>query len=124
MSPSGEGEAVVAGADGSVAFVEKVEGGGFAIGYAPFAGRRFGAPRVVVSDADVVPASLSLTGDTIGWRTAAGAQMSARVSAVAAAARQHGDDHRRAGEDRQRRGAETDEAGIDDQPVRRRSKVS
>jgi hypothetical protein len=84
--PFGEGEAVVAGPDGSVAFVEKVDGGGFAIGYAPFDGRRFGAPRVVVPDSDVVPASLSLSGDTIAWRTAAGAQMSARVSAVAPAA--------------------------------------
>ena len=71
--PFGEGETVVAGADGSVAFVEKVEGGGFAIGYAPFAAGRFGKPRIVVADsADVVPASLTLDGMTIAWRTAAG----------------------------------------------------
>jgi hypothetical protein len=86
--PFGDGEAVVAGEDGSVAFVETVEnsGGKLIIGYAPFAAGRFGAPRVVVPDADVVPASLSLSGDTIAWRTNAGAQMSARVSAVAPAA--------------------------------------
>ena len=84
--PFGEGEAVAAGSDGSVAFVEKVETGGLAIGYAPFAAGRFGDPQLVVSDADIVPESLSLSGDTIGWRTTAGAQMSARVNAVAAAA--------------------------------------
>ena len=84
--PFGEGEAVVAGPDGSMAFVEKVDDGGVMIGYAPYTAGTLGAPRVVVEDADVVPASLSLNGDTISWRTAAGAQMSARVSAVAAAA--------------------------------------
>ena len=84
--PDGEGETVVAGADGSVAFVEKVDGGGLAIGYAPFAAGRFGSPRVLVSDADVVPASLSLRGTTIVWQTTAGAHMSAQVDAVAAQA--------------------------------------
>ncbi len=84
--PYGDGETVFAGPDGSVAFVEKVEGGGFEIGYAPYAAGRFGPPRVVVAEADVVPASLTLSGTAIGWRTTAGAQMSARVSAVAAAA--------------------------------------
>jgi hypothetical protein len=86
--PYGEGESVVAGADGSVAFVETVEnaGGRLVIGYAPFAAGRFGPPRVVVDNADVVPASLTFDGTTIGWRTTAGAQTSARVSAVAAAA--------------------------------------
>jgi hypothetical protein len=67
--PYGEGETVVAGADGSVAFVETVEGGGFAIGYAPFAAGRFGPPRVLVENADIVPASLAIAGGTVTWRT-------------------------------------------------------
>jgi hypothetical protein len=80
-------DGIALGSDGSIAFVAKKPAPetGAIIGYVPYAGR-FGAPRVVVSDADAVPASLTLNGDTIGWRTAAGAQMSARVNAVAAAA--------------------------------------
>jgi hypothetical protein len=82
-------DAIAPASDGSIAFVltQPAPETGQIIGYVPYAGR-FGKPRVIVTVAagDVVPASLSLNGDTIGWRTAAGAQISARVSAVAAAA--------------------------------------
>ncbi len=79
--PSGDGESVVAAADGSVAFVETVENGGgrVIIGYAPFAAGRFGPPRVVVDDADAVPASLTLNGTTIGWRTTGGESRSVPI---------------------------------------------
>ena len=86
--PVGDGaDAIALAADGSIAFVETKTPpkAGQIIGYVPYSGR-FGAPRVVDADADAVPASLTFDGDTISWRTAAGAQMSARVSAVAAAA--------------------------------------
>lgn len=80
-------DAIALASDGSIAFVAKKPAPevGQIIGYVPYAGR-FGAPRVVVDNADAVPASLTLNGDTIAWQTTAGAQMSARVSAVAAAA--------------------------------------
>jgi hypothetical protein len=86
--PVGNGaDAIALAPDGSIAFVETKTPPktGQLIGYVPYAGR-FGAPRVVVADADAVPASLTFDGAAIAWRTAAGAQMSARVSAVAAAA--------------------------------------
>jgi hypothetical protein len=80
-------DAIALGSDGSIAFVmnKPAPETGQLIGYVPYAGR-FGAPRVIVDNGDAVPASLALNGDTISWRTTAGAQMSARVSAVAPAA--------------------------------------
>ena len=80
-------DGIALGSDGSIAFVAKKPAPdvGAIIGYVPYAGR-FGAPRVVVDNADAVPSSLALNGDTITWQTTAGAQMSARVNAVAAAA--------------------------------------
>jgi hypothetical protein len=83
------GDGIALGSDGSIAFVAKEPDPAVdqIIGYVPYAGR-FGTPRVVVTvpAGDAVPSSLALNGDTISWRTKAGAQMSARVNAVAAAA--------------------------------------
>jgi hypothetical protein len=84
------GDAIALGSDGAIAFVAKEPDPAVdqIVGYVPFDGRRFGTPRVVaqVPAGDAVPSSLALDGDTVSWRTQAGAQMSARVNAVAAAA--------------------------------------
>jgi hypothetical protein len=84
------GDAIALGSDGSIAFLAKEPDPSVnqIVGYVPFDGRRFGKPRVVtqVPAGDAVPSSLALNGDTITWQTKAGAQMSARVNAVAAAA--------------------------------------
>jgi hypothetical protein len=89
ISVTGGADAIALGSDGSIAFVSKEPDPAVSqiIGYVPYAGR-FGAPRVIetVAAGDAVPSSLALDGDTIRWQTTAGAQMSARVSAVATAA--------------------------------------